>query len=293
MKLPSEDEWPTWTRIDPRTLEHARSEEPFFETATALVTEFGQLTQLLARASQRPAASEAARLRDSVLRGLAVRTVKLTRRLIAESFEGRGEMQSLLDRELFETISTVGYLLRGAEQRTQAFVEDSLRADRRVWEHVERNRVLREGEALPQEQRMRARLEESFRLAGSEPDEGAHADDWPSLEDRLAAVGEPDAHAMHELGADVVHGLWNELVSHHLDGDEADLDWSAPRVQPLHAVAIQGGRVMAAYARALGHEVSEAFRDKFLDVAHRAADGDRLHEEYLARASLRIEDLDE
>ena len=45
---------------------------------------------------------------------------------------------------------------------------------------------------------------------------------------------------------------------------------------------------MAAYARHLGHDVAEVFRDKLLDLAARAALADRLHEEYLERADLRL-----
>ena len=41
---------------------------------------------------------------------------------------------------------------------------------------------------------------------------------------------------------------------------------------------------MAAWSRRIGHETAEAFRDKFLDIAGRAALVDRFHEEYLARA---------
>jgi hypothetical protein len=291
--LPRDDEWPVWTRIDAHLLEHAQGEEPFFETAIALATEFGQLTELLARAA--PAARVLDEPHDRLLLGLAVRTVKLTRRLIAETFEGRGEVQALLDRELFETVSDAAYVLRGGPERSRALLRDSLRADARVLRHLDNNRASRGGESLPLEDRMRARLEASFELAGvprEEVDAGA-GPDWPSIEDRLAAVGEPDAHAMHQLGADVVHGLWNELLAFHLDAGEAGtaprLDWSSPRVQPLHAVAIQGSRVMAAYARNLGHDVAAAFRDKYLELAHRAAEADRMHEEYLARANVRLD----
>ena len=56
-------------------------------------------------------------------------------------------------------------------------------------------------------------------------------------------------------------------------------------MQPLTAVAIQASRVMAVYSRRLGHEVADAFRDKFLDLAGRAALTDRLHEDYVSRSS--------
>src|SRR5690606_28485983 len=110
--------------------------------------------------------------------------------------------------------------------------------------------------------------------------------DWPSFEERLEAIGEPDARAMHQLGAGATHGLWHELGTHHRTGDNLDakLTWRRPLVQPLFALPIQGGRVMAAYARHLGPEAASAFRDRYLDLVRRAVDADFLHEEYMARA---------
>ena len=299
--LPDPDDWPTWALIDRDVLVHARDERPFLEAAAALVTEFGELTALLARAqpARDGAASETQQRDDAVLCGLAVRIVKLTRRLAAETYEGRGELQLLLDREIFTSTAALAYLLRGRRDRSEAFVRDGLRVDRDVWQHLDNNRDLRSGDNLPQEQRMRDRLARSFELAGVEPGELdlAAPSGWPAVGAQLEAIGEPDAQRMHQLGADAVHGAWNELVTHHLRaGLEGGirggpflgpkLEWSPARVQPLTAVAIQGSRVMAAYARHLGHDVAEAFRDKYLDLAGRASLADRLHEEYLERADI-------
>ena len=294
-RLPGPGDWPEWALVDREALMRAREERPFLETAAALVTEFGELTALLARA-QGPPPAAAPEARDAaVLCGLAVRIVKLTRRLAAETYEGRGDLQLLLDREIFVSTAALAYLLRGGGDRFEAFVRDGLRADRAVWGHLDRNRELRGGADLPQEQRMRRRLTRSFALAGADPaaPEAESAPPWPGVDAQLAAIGEPDAHRMHQLGADAVHGAWNELVTHHLrpspeggGGLAPKLEWSPASVQPLTAVAIQGSRVMAAYARHLGRGVAEAFRDKYLDLAGRAALTDRLHEEYLERAGI-------
>ena len=290
--LPGPDEWPTWTLIERERLEVAHDERPFLEGAASLVTEFGELASLLARAWAPPSAVAASARDEAILCALAVRIVKLTRRLVAETYEHRAELQLLLDREIFVSTATMAYLLRGGGDRFEAFVRDGLRTDRAVWRHLDGNRELRDGEALPMEQRMRERLARSFELAGLDPD-APEADEsgWPSLDEQLAAIGEPDAHRMHQLGADSIHGLWNELHTHHLRdglegvGDlEPRLEWTAAQVQPLTAVAIQASRVMAAWSRRIGHETAEAFRDKFLDIAGRAALVDRFHEEYLARA---------
>ena len=290
--LPGPDEWPTWTLIERERLEVAHDERPFLEGAASLVTEFGELASLLARAWAPPTAVAASARNEAILCALAVRIVKLTRRLVAETYEHRAELQLLLDREIFVSTVAMAYLLRGGGDRFEAFVRDGLRADRAVWRHLDGNRELRDGEVLPMEQRMRERLARSFELAGVDPDalEG-DASGWPSLGEQLAAIGEPDAHRMHQLGADSIHGLWNELHTHHLRAGlgsahelEPRLEWTAAQVQPLTAVAIQASRVMAAWSRRIGHETAEAFRDKFLDIAGRAALVDRFHEEYLARA---------
>ncbi|MDA1061468.1 MAG: hypothetical protein O2895_00905 [Chloroflexi bacterium] len=338
--LPGPDDWPDWSLVDGDLLAHARDERPFLEAAAGLVVEFGELSALLVRAQPLPhgpaaggaaaggvtsdgtvedsaagdgaageAAARAAWLRnDAVLRGLAVRIGKLTRRLAAETYEGRGELQLLLDREIFTSTAALAYLLRGRPERFEAFVRDGLRADRDVWQHLDNNREARGGDNLPQEQRMRERLARSFEIAGIEPNELDldAPSDWPEVGAQLEAIGEPEAQRMHQLGADAVHGVWNELVTHHLRADPGGpddragaggsleggarlgpkLEWSPARVQPLTAVAIQGSRVMAAYARHLGRDVAEAFRDKYLDLAGRAAMTDRLHEEYLERADI-------
>ena len=293
-QIPGPGEWPTWTLIERERLEVAREERPFLEAAAGLVTEFGELAALLVRAWSPPPEGARASARDeAILCALAVRIVKLTRRLAAETYEGRAELQLLLDREIFVSTSAMAYLLRGSGERFEAFVRDSLRADRAVWGHLDGNRELRDGEVLAMEQRMRDRLARSFELAGVDPDEAEGAGSgWPSLDEQLAAIGEPAAHRMHQLGADSIHGLWNELHTHHLraegleraGGLEPRLEWTAAQVQPLTAVAIQASRVMAAWSRRIGHEAAEAFRDKFLDLAGRAALVDRFHEEYLARS---------
>ena len=298
-RLPAPDEWPSWALVDRDLLSTAQDERPYLETAAALVTEFGELTALLARTHESPDGAPVRQGRnEAVLSGLTTRIVKLTRRLAAETYEGRGELQLLIDREIFTSTAALAYLLRGRSDRFEAFLRDSLHADRDVWQHLDNNRDLRAGDNLPQETRMRRRLERSFGLAGFDPAEFGLDEEsgWPGVRGQVDAIGEPDAYRMHQLGADEVHGVWNELVTHHLRTDDDDLVWLGPKlgwspavVQPLTAVAIQGSRVMAAYARHLGYEVAEAFRDKYLDLAGRAALTDRMHEEYLERVDINLE----
>ena len=121
-RLPAPDEWPSWALVDRDLLSTAQDERPYLETAAALVTEFGELTALLARTSEQPDGSPVRQGRnEAVLYGLTTRIVKLTRRLAAETYEGRGELQLLIDREIFTSTAALAYLLRGRSDRFDAF----------------------------------------------------------------------------------------------------------------------------------------------------------------------------
>jgi len=288
--IPSSDEWPVPQLFDRPRLDAASSNEPFHEMALGLATEFGELTALLARV--RPAAAPPPEARNAaILRGLTVRIVKLTRAFIAATLAGHGELQALYDRLLFESVVDVAYLLRGGDEHFEAFMRDALKHDRELLDHLGRNRDLRHGEELPMEQRTRLAIGAKLALAGLTPEAvplPGEDSGWPSMEGRLAAIGEPDARAMHQLGAGSTHGLWHEIVTYHLEGDEleAKLSWSRPLTQPVLALPIQGGRIMAAYSSHLGPEAAAAFRDRYFDLVRRATSADLFHEEYLARADL-------
>lgn len=288
--LPGEGDWPERTLVVPNLLQTPNTEEPYLQIATDLATEYGQLLHLLAQI--RTPRTEG---RDgAILRGLAVRCGKLAQRLVAETLAGHGEMQYLLDRELFDSTVDIAYLLRGGADRFEAFIQHHLQADRAVWHHIERNVVTRDGERIAHEDRMTAHLNRSFALAGVAPGVPLPADEtpWPSLDERLEAIGEPRAGAMHQLGSFAVNGLWNEIISYHLMGDELfdpKLTWGRPRVEPLLAMAIQGSRIMAAYALRMGYDVSDAFRGRFLDLARRTAEVDSYLELYRAAQDARAE----
>jgi len=289
--LPAPDAWPVPQLFDRRRLELAQTNAPYHEAGLGFSTEFGELTALLAPVRSLDLDTPVEVRNAAILRALSVRVVKLTRALIAATMAGHGELQALYDRLLFETIVDMGYLLRGGPDRFEAFARFELRHDRELLDHLGRNRALRNGDELPMEERTRYRIEEKLRLAGLTPDDvplpGEPAA-WPPFEARLAAIGESDARAMHQLGAGSTHGLWHEIATYHLEGDalEAKLAWSRPLTQPLLALPIQGGRIMATYAGHLGPEAKAAFRDRYLDLVRRATAADLLHEDFMARADL-------
>lgn len=289
--LPTAGDWPTPHLLDYRRLEVARTNEPFQEAALGFATEFGELTALLATVRPSLPLPHPAARNAAILRGLTVRVVKLTRAFITATVVGHGELQTLFDRLLFESLVDIAYLLRGGPDSFEAFARDALRHDRELLDHLGRNRDLRHGEELPMEQRARQAIEAKLALAGLTARDvplPGEPGDWPPMEARLEAIGEPDARAMHQLGAGSTHGLWHELVTYDLEGEnlEAKLSWSRPLTQPLFALPIQGGRIMAAYAGHLGTEATTAFRDRYLDLTRRATAADLLHEEYMARADL-------
>lgn len=291
MGLPAKGDWPAPQLFDRRRLELARANGPFHEAGLGFSTEFGELTALLAPVRWLDLASAVEVRNAAILRAMTVRIVKLTRAFIASTVAGHGELQALYDRLLFETVVDMAYLLRGGPERFEAFARHELRHDRELLDHLGRNRALRNGAELPMEERTRERIEAKLRLAGltaAEVPLPGEAGSWPPTEARLEAIGEPDARAMHQLGAGSTHGLWHEIASYHLDGGEleAKLTWSRPLTQPLFALPIQGGRIMATYAGHLGAEAKAAFRDRYLDLVRRANAADLLHEDFMARADL-------
>jgi hypothetical protein len=289
--LPSADDWPVPQLFDRARLETAPTNEPFHETAVGLATEFGELTALLARVRPAEAPPGIEARNAAILRALTVRIVKLTRAFIAATLAGHGELQALYDRLLFESVVDIAYLLRGGKDRFEAFTRHALQHDRELLDHLGRNRNLRHGEEVPMEERTRLTIEAKLALAGLTAEEvplPGEPSGWPPMEQRLEAIGEPDARAMHQLGAGSTHGLWHEIATFHLEGDtlDAKLSWSRPLTQPVLALPIQGGRIMAAYASHLGMQAAGAFRDRYLDLVRRATATDLLHEEYMARANL-------
>ncbi|MEZ4553988.1 MAG: DUF5677 domain-containing protein [Dehalococcoidia bacterium] len=289
--LPAQTDWPVPQLFDRRRLELAQSNAPFQEAALGFSTEFGELTALLAPVRSLDASSALEVRNAAILRAITVRVVKLTRAFIASTMAGQGELQALYDRLLFETIVDMGYLLRGGPDRYDAFTRYELRHDRELLDHLGRNRALRSGNELPMEQRTRERIEAKLSTAGLSADTvplPGEPSGWPPFEERLGAIGEVDARAMHQLGAGSTHGLWHEIVTYHLEGDglDARLAWSRPLTQPLFALPIQGGRIMATYATHLGPEAKAAFRDRYLDLVRRANGADLLHEDFMARSDV-------
>ena len=293
--LPEQGDWPVPQLFDRRRLELAQANAPFQEAGLGFSTEFGELTALLAPVRPIESGPPADARNAAILRALTVRIVKLTRAFIASTMAGQGELQALYDRLLFETLVDVAYLLRGGPARYEAFARFELRHDRELLDHLGRNRVLRNGHELPMEERTRRRIEEKLRLAGltsADVPLPGEPGQWRPFEARLDAIGESDARAMHQLGAGSTHGLWHEISTYHLEGNldgdalEAKLSWSRPLTQPLFALPIQGGRILATYAAHLGPEAKAAFRDRYLDLVRRANAADLLHEDFMARADL-------
>jgi hypothetical protein len=290
--LPGVGDWPTPQLLDYPRLERAGTNEPFYEAGIGFATEFGELTALLARVRSAEVTSGTAARNAAILRGLTARIVKLTRAFVAATVAGHGELQALHDRLLFEAVVDIAYLLRGGNDRFEAFTRHALRHDRELLDHLGRNRERRAGQELTMEQRTRLAIEAKLALAGltaAEVPLPGEPSGWPEMEARLAAIGEDDARAMHQLGAGSTHGLWHEIVTYHLDATddlEAKLSWSRPLTQPLFALAIQGARILATYATQLGPEAKAAFRDRFLDLVRRANAADLLHEEFMARADM-------
>ncbi len=187
---------------------------------------------------------------------------------------------------IMETTVDMAYLLAGGDERFDAYVKDSMVSDRVLWDTINRNVADREGEVLPIEERMRRSLRSKFDLAGLTPEEigGRSANKWPSIEKRMTSQWGSRTYLGYRAGSHSIHGSWNELVTHHLDGGtqfEPKLDWSEPRPQPLFKTIIMSAPVLADFAESLGEHVHVEFDPRLRAVFDRATQADELHEAYL------------
>lgn len=164
--------------LDEQELAAATAPALFGQVAVDLCGEFATALAYLAGTEHQSASARDA----GILRGLAVRAVKLLDRLVAESTEHHGEMQMLYERLLLETHVNLGYLLKDDENFDQS-VGDALVTPRKRRAEIER-RMGAAGDASPIERRQLKAIESQFDLGGV----GESSKRLPAVEQRLRIV---------------------------------------------------------------------------------------------------------
>ena len=213
---------------------------------------------------------------DGILRGLAVRTVKLLDRLVDEITQDHGELEGIYQRMLDDTLVTLAYLLAAGPNGFDSYLAESAIAQKRRKKTIEAHIAERGGVADPIETRMLRAIGEQMSLAGLDPD--APPKRLPPMDQRIAAVlpaGSLTYDFGYRVGSDWIHGGWHDLISHHVDphSDFAPrLEWWPADPDQLFVSVYVGAEFMSRYAASMAvDEVSESLAS-IRDFAGRATE---------------------
>lgn len=281
--------WPPRHEVDASSLSSSGTYDDFMNNSVELFKELGILASLVAGTRREDDATTDDR-NEAIRRGLIVRITKLAKSMLNETCAGHGDQQMALARQLFETCGNLLYLLQEGEGAYEAFVVDSLIAERELRELVQKNIDERDGKALPIEERMLRSIEKTAAGAGVDlsklPPRGKSG--WPSAIDRLRRLGLQDLYVLFRLGSVAVHGGWSDLYLHHLD-DEGEgrfsihLEDLQPRPEPLTSMGIVMCAAITQYLQAQPEEIRELFEPRMDDILERILAFEQAHEAFLQR----------
>lgn len=282
-------EWPTEYDIPWDELEGATSEEAFVRVSFELLKEASGIFALAASVS---IGGRALGGRDEgIIRGHVVRMVKLMRTTLRSIVnDDGGDQQMPLARQFFDSASTLGYLLEHGLDRSRcdAYVNDSLIAEREFLADVHREVDRRGGVALPIEERIQRSIARAFEAAAVDPNQlpSRRLNGWPSAQERLKLFG-PTAYSAYRMGSGSIHGSWHDIERNHLglhDGEYVpDFDPATVRPQPLLMMVSMGAQVVAVVVRHLVIDASREFEVRLGRLCDTALHVDELHERFLAR----------
>jgi len=265
---------------DMAALVRAGSIEPFIDAAARLSTEFVQISaDLVAAPTARPAGRD-----GGILRGLAVRTIKLIDRLVEETLEGRGDVQVLLTRLADETVVNLGWLLQGGADRFDTYVWDGIEAPRKRRQIIEEEMQRRSGLVLPIEDRMLRAIESEITLGEVDLSSPPARRRLPGMEERMRSVF-PEADKIYDfswrVGSAAVHGAWKDLLDRHVSTDGTWtplLAWREADPVVLFGTLAWSTVVFVTYTQELG--LSDDFRPLYVDLAARAEQVDEAYRSF-------------
>lgn len=166
------EDWPDAYQVEWDRLRSAATEEPFLQAAFELLRE-SSILLIIAASISTDATPHNAR-NDGIVLGHLVRMSKLTRASIrAIVNEDGGDQQMQIVRQFLESASVIAYLLEHgmmSPSRCDAYVNDSLIAEREFLADVTREIEGRGSEVLPIEMRIQRSISRSFTAAGVDPD---------------------------------------------------------------------------------------------------------------------------
>jgi hypothetical protein len=276
--------------IDLDRLVSAQSEDEFLRVSFELLKEAAPLVVLVANTLDETHLDGFTR-NEGILVGHLIRMTKLMRAVIAGiADEHGGDQQSQLVRQFLDSASTLAYLLEDPSDssRFDAYVYDSLIAEREFLKDVRKQIVVRGGNTLNIELRIEKSIKQAFDTAGVTEGElpSRSKNGWPSAQQRLSLLG-PTAYSAYRTGSGAIHGSWHDIERHHLELDgEKFRPYSEPmpeKSQPLFTMALIGISIAQEYLRNCVPDALQIFEARFADFLQRLEKCDRLHEEYLSR----------
>lgn len=279
--------WPTRHQIDIDALRAGSDPDAFMTDAVELFKEVASVATLVAATDTEDRDYE----RDEAIRrALLVRLAKLANSLLNETCAGHGEQQFVMARQVLETAINLLYLLRVGNERYEDFVYDSLYAERELAALIRANIEGRGGTSLPIEERMLRSIIATADAAGVELEAVPSRNNinWPSVYDRMRALGLVDLYVLFRLGSNAVHGGWSELYLHHLTDAGPGrfrpyFEHLTPRPEPLSACGIVTLVALNEYLDDPDSARGELFGPRFDDLRDRLIQFEQVHEEFLER----------
>ena len=292
-----DDDWPSDYEVDIAGLDGAVSEEPFLQASFELLKESAGFVILAA--SLMSSESESTHDRNgAILCGHLVRMVKLMRTMIRSIVDDHGgDQQMQLVRQFLDSASALLYLLEDVDDaaRYEAYLFDSLIAEREFLADVRRQISKRGGRKLPIEERIERSIADTLAAAGvSEEDIPARRKNrWPSAQARLELMG-PVAYTAYRTGSSSIHGAWHDLVRNHLveevgTGQYApNFDSATPRPQPLFAMSLVAAETVRRYIGVRFSRGRQEFIPRIERYIAKLRDADERHENYLTERARRM-----
>lgn len=286
IELPDED-LPTPYQPDWQKIEVATSENSYMEAAFYLLREMAHWTCIIA--SLRP--ERPLDRNRAVVRGLIVRLMKLMRLTLRELKDQESFQQLSISRDAIETMATLLYLLQddGSGVRFDQYIQNSLIAERHLWDNIQKNIEQRGGEVRPIEERMMRSIKRAAEAGGVAdvsqlPSRGAIG--YPSAEARVRLLG-PQAYDAYRGGSVETHGDWNDLFRNHLHYEDGTF---APNLKPLEVrpqiplmLVILATNILIDHLPSIvdDPEITDFFRPALTDLNTRTARLDDHHERFL------------
>jgi hypothetical protein len=275
------------THYDREALLRASNESEFVRVAFELLKQAGILVALPV-VIRNEGSKHGWERDDAILVGHLLRMHRLIMGSIRQIADGHpGDLQVSTDRQFIDSAATLVYLLEddGSGERYNAYIFDSLIAERELLAEVERNVEARAGDALPIEERLRASIEETLAAAGVTIDQipGRRGNKWPSAKDRIDNLGS-GVYFGYRAGSSVIHGAFGDIEKHYLErvGDRFEVTGPLPfRPQTLTMMSQMTAYVTSRYMQSRRPDLWQHYGrgvEPFFDEVHQL---DELHEDYL------------